>query len=85
MLRLGQEEKKEAGSENPERLREGFAGAFVAARLAVSTVWDFFFFLNMMWCGVFPLGLGAFSLSFPPLQGCEEFEAINCRMSFQMV
>lgn len=56
---LGQERKKEAGSENPGRLREGFAGAFVAAQASgLYCVGFFFFFKNVVWLLVFPLRVG---------------------------
>lgn len=68
-----------AESENPGRLRRGFAGAFVAAWVfGLHCVWAaIFFFFNVICLLVFPFGLGAFSLSSLPLRGCEEFEAVN--------
>lgn len=92
VLQLGQGEKRKPSQKSQGGCGKVLLGHLLQPRLLVSTVWAAFKKKKQK-NEKHERGL---AIGFPPLVGllfpflssfwcCEEFEAINCRMSFQMV
>ena len=72
-MRLGQKEKGKPGRKIKKGCEEGLSGHLLQSGW-LSPLWALK--KKQMWFGYCfpPLGLSAFSLSFPHILGCEEFE-----------